>query len=400
MHGNSWRIVAALALMSAVVSGFSSGCLAVLLPHFRGTLELNPTQTASITTTYLMSVVLVAPLSGWLMDRFSPRVVVGGGCVLVIMGFVAAAQTHTFAALLGAYIAVGAGAGAAVTVAVSVIVASLVNVRAGLAMATVKAGATIGGGAIAPLLTTTLISHGGLRSAMVWIAFVIALGSAPVLGLLMRTRAPRRATPATPSPEGSPIRRKEFWRLVLSMACANMGATGFYFSIVLALLDKGFTSEWATRIYAASNLMHLAGLAILGALADRRGAQPALAASLAVSAVGMIVFLFAGTSATGWVAVGVFVILSSVMGVGMQELMPLVLKERYGVSGLGKLYGGAIGLTGVPVAMTPMLTGWLVETTGGYEVAFVCCTLLVLGGCVLLMSLRRPAPSQSGLSLA
>jgi OFA family oxalate/formate antiporter-like MFS transporter len=62
-------------------------------------------------TFFVIAQTLLFPLTGYLVDRFGPRIVVAGCAVLVGAGWIGAGMAHSLAALHLAYAIGGVGAG-------------------------------------------------------------------------------------------------------------------------------------------------------------------------------------------------------------------------------------------------------------------------------------------------
>jgi MFS family permease len=132
-----------------------------------------------------------------------------------------------------------------------------------------------------------------------------------------------------------------------------------------------------------------------GALIDRISTPNmhyALAASFALQCAGVTLFLFNQESMA--VLYAFFVL----YGIGMGAVMPMtpVLRARYfGRKSFGTIAGWSRALT-IPVGVVgPVLAGWIYDTTGSYEIAFVLFAI-TLGMSVVIMGFVRPPKPLEG----
>src|SRR5215471_185386 len=170
--------------------------MAISSPQYVWTLFVPPFQAATgatlpaIQTTFSILIVLqtwLAPLQGWLVDRFGPKFLIAAGAALTGLGFVLAAQATT---TLGVYLTYGLFCGFGTGIVYIGVVGLMVRWfpdRRGFAVGVVAAG--YGFGAI---LTTfpidAMLKSSGHRPTLVTFGILLgALGVCAALGL----RAPR-----------------------------------------------------------------------------------------------------------------------------------------------------------------------------------------------------------------
>ena len=70
-------------------------------------------------------------------------------------------------------------------------------------------------------------------------------------------------------------------------------------------------------------------------------------------------------------------------------IIPLMAAELFGVRVLGRLLGVILTADGVAEATSPMLVGYLRDTTGSYRTGFVVLIAVALAGTVAIACLPR-----------
>src|SRR6266851_1595035 len=95
---------------------------------------------------------LSTPLAGWLLDRIGARIVMIAGAMLTVAGLVLASQSHSFAPMFAAYLALGVAAVGGMFLPAAYVVTNQFTERRGLVMGMVMAGSALGGMAMNPLV--------------------------------------------------------------------------------------------------------------------------------------------------------------------------------------------------------------------------------------------------------
>jgi MFS family permease len=74
---------------------------------------------------------------------------------------------------------------------------------------------------------------------------------------------------------------------------------------------------------------------------------------------------------------------------------PLLVFERYGSAGVGKLYGVATAVFTAGAFVGPASSGYIFDKTGSYRIAFVLALMLICGAIVLVQLFKRTAETGS-----
>ncbi len=294
----------------------------------------------------VLAVGITGPMTGWLLDHFDARAVMGTGAALTGASFILASRATTFTELVVAYVGLGVGLGASSWMPASVVIANWFGERRGTALGLATAGMEFGGMAMAIVAGHIISQHG-------WSAAYFAL-SIPVFVLVVP----------------------------------------FLAIFVAYLTGIGYTLQFATTAFATLAGLAAVGKPAMGVLGDRIGGKNALAIALLLIATSHMLVLGAGRE---WLLI-VYLLVVGLSVASPVALAPLVLAETMGLKRFGTLYGwiqvaAMLGLFG-----GPLIAGELFDLTRSYAVSFEVAALLAVAGAAA--SFLCAAPQASGMVLA
>jgi MFS family permease len=144
-----------------------------------------------------------------------------------------------------------------------------------------------------------------------------------------------------------------------------------------------------------SSIGGIAGTLLAWMIARKLGYRWTLVLLTALNAVALLLFVFAGSA---WV----FYLLSVLVGFAFSATVPVrmgVTPPLFGLKAIGALLGLAALAFSVGAIVGPFLAGYIFDSTGGYDLAFLIFGVLLLIGAVALYFLRAPhAGRQPGRS--
>jgi len=246
------------------------------------------------------------------------------------------------------------------------------------------------GAILGPLLATLLLPLIGGRNLFIvsfipaaiallllWL-FVIDVKTAPSKGALLR--------------DAGSLLKGDFLLLLAALAVFGLGYYDFSFVLVRST-ELGVAAELVPLVYLAINVFHTAVGYPVGALSDKTGREPLLAAGLLIFSAASLAMAYA----TGPLAVVVLVALYGLF-FGTYETLSRAVIPRYAPS---ELRGTAYGLFYITVGLSTLagmtLVGYLWDALGR-AVAFEYSAVMGLAGASLLSALvvrarRSRAPS-------
>jgi MFS family permease len=339
---------------------------------------------------------IVSPISGRVMDRRGPRIVIESGVVLVALGlFIAPFIRSAWHLYLTLGVAVGAGANLMSFTAHSQFLPNWFVRRRALAISIAFAGVGAGAITLLPWLQS-IIEHDGWRAACVTMGLIVLLVLGP-LNLLVR-RSPQsmgllpdgerqEAVGATGKRRSLDVvdaawtlpraaRTARFWWIAVGFFCALFAWYAVQVHQTKYLIEIGFdpiTAAWGLGIVSA---VGIPGQIALGALSDRIGREWVWTigcAGFAICYAALIALEHTPSPTLLWLMVlsqgGLGYALTSVMGPIVVEIFEGPrFGSIFGTITVASIGGGAAG---------PLIAGVLHDATGSYRLAFVasigCC---------------------------
>ncbi len=166
----------------------------------------------------------------------------------------------------------------------------------------------------------------------------------------------------------------------------GLGYYAFAAHVVPYATDVGISATTAALIMTVSSIGATAGTLLAWMIAGKLGYRWTLVLLTALNAVALLLFIFAGSA---WV----FYLLSVLVGFAFSAAVPVrmgVTPPLFGLKAIGTLLGLAALAFSVGAIAGPFLAGYIFDTTGGYDLAFLIFGVLLLIGAVTLCFLRAP----------
>ena len=396
-----WWVVAAFSVMTFTSTGIRHAVGPFLKPIVAD-LGLDRASFSLVIALSLFLYGVFMPLAGMALDRFSVRIVTSVGTVLLVVSLVLTAMVRNvweFAAVYGVLVPLGlAGTGPVIA---SGVVARWFNKRRGTALSVLGSASMTGMSLLVPAVTWLILTT-GWRTTYVVIAAVVLVLMLPLCLLVVRDspesvglQADGAATrPGARPAGGERIRASEavqtlaFWQLASSFFTC-----GFSMSLLAAhgipmLTDHGYPSMFASWTFGILGGSSIGFTVMLGALSDRFGRRPVLAAIYAGR-----VLIFAGffLIRDNPAAIIMVAVLGGITMAGTGSMTSALTADIYGRFSVSSVFGLIFLVHQTGAALGSWLAGALFESTGGYGAAFtVACTLL-LGASIMALKIDKGA---------
>ena len=331
-----------------------------------------------------ITVALVSPLIGLLLDRFPPRRIILPGILVFAVGLATLSRlTPHIVQFYATFFVIGLVANATAQFAYTRTVLTWFTSHRGFALALLLTGSGVGSILIPPL-TEWMIQHHGWRSAFLLLGGIAILGF-PLTAILVRNR-----------PEAAIVRTEHRADMGLTVAAA-LRTTAFwilaFITILSAFSENGLVTNLASiltqhGVLAASAALALSvrgGASIIGRLGvgfaiDRVSPERIQSLVLALAAAGTLILAFAGSA---WAAL----LGAAVLGVGLgseADVGPYLLARYFGRRHFSALYGLTWTAYAIGGATGPLWIGHLYDRGGAYLPRFIVYLALVAFGAVML----------------
>ena len=339
-------------------------------------------------------------IAGVISDRIGARRVVAVGAALLGAALVASNQIRTAAQLYVAFGVIGALGASGFYVPLSATATRWFAARRGLAMGIISSGMGLGI-LVVPPTARALITALGWRAAfaafggLTWIVGGVALRylvNRPEdrglrgYGAELQPAGPRPAPAGGDMTAAAVLRHPAFWGVALVHFGCCAAHSGPIFHMVAHAMDLGVTKMAAASMLGLSGGTSIAGRLSSGVLADRFGARPALVGMLAIQALVLSFYLYAGA------AVSLFVV-ALFFGVAYGGAMPLyalVAREFFGERVVGTTFGGIFFISCIGMGLGAYGGGFLYDHLGTYWSLHLASTLVAAGAVAVAMALRPP----------
>ncbi len=411
--------VALLIFLAVIINYMDRIALSVAARPIVAEFGFSPVQMGYLFSGFLWTyVVCLIPL-GMLVDRTGAKRMVGGGIAVWSAATVATALMGSFGALLACRLVMGASEATTYPACGRVIRDWFPERERGL-VTTLFNGGSSAGPALGAIITAALVSAFSWRTAFVglgvlgfvWLAAWLVWYGSPEdvrwLPAAERTRIlAERGGDTTPAAQASPssighlLAQRSVWGLVVTQACLVYTAYLFLTWLPSFLQSTRALSTMNTGwLTAAPYLVTIVlGLAIarasdqlLSSAGIRAGQRRGFVAAMAVLSL-LILLAPAVGSLPELLVVLTLVLTGSTTGAGLNfTLASDLLRNPRDVSrviAITALGGNLFGL------IAPIITGYVVAGTGGYDWAFRIAALLLLCGALATLTMtRRPIVAQ------
>src|SRR5262245_44135926 len=396
-----WWVVAAFSVTTFMSTGVRHAVGPFLKPIV-GDLGLDRASFSAVIALSLFLYGVFMPLAGMALDRFSVRAVTSAGTVLLVISLVLTALVRSvweFAVVYGVLVPLGlAGTGPVIA---SGVVARWFSKRRGMALSVLGSASMTGMSLLVPSVTwlilttgwrtTYVLIAGGVLVLVLPLCLWIVRDSPESLGLSADGAAPvpgARPGVAERVTVGEALQTLALWQLA-----GSFFTCGFSMSLLSAhgipmLTDHGYSpmfASWALGVLAGSSI----GFTVmLGALSDRLGRRPVLAAIYAGR-----VFIFSGffLIRDNPAAIILLAVLGGVTMAGTGSMTSALTADIYGRFSVSSVFGLIFLVHQTGSAIGSALAGVLFETTGGYGPAFAVACLFLIGASIVALNIDMDA---------
>jgi len=391
-----WVIVGLGGLMGCVAIG-AMFSLAVFLGPISAATGWSRAAVSSAMTLDFLVMGLAGFAWGAASDRVGPRVVVLAGAVILGAGLWLASRATSVAVFqLGFGVLVGIAAGAFFAPVIATVTGWFDTQRA-LAVSLVSAGMGMAPLTMSPL-AAWLVSHYGWRTAMAAIACLAWVLLVPAALLVRRPpltghpAAGASTEPGRPAPRlATALLSVQFIVLGMTFFLCCAAHSGPLFHFVSYAISCGVPLMAAVSIYSVEGLAGLGGRLLLGVAADRLGVKPVLIGGLFVQSLAILFYMFASRQSE-------FYLLGIVFGTAYSGVMPLyavLAREYFDQRIMGAVFGAAIMLSSLGMALGPLVGGWIFDTYHDYRWLYLSSTAVALGAVAVAFAFP-PVPRRQG----
>ena len=336
-------------------------------------------------------------IMGRLTDKVGPRLVITLCCFLSGLGFLLMSQVNSLWQIYVYYgVIIGFGMGG-VFVGLLATVSRWFVKRRGTMMGIVLTGLGASILIVSPV-ATWLISVFDWRYAYVIMGGVVLVMGVVLAQFLRRDPAAMGLQPygqremagqlLASRARGLSLREAlhtwQFWLILPIFAGVGYSVFAFVTHLIAHLTDLGITAAMAANAFALHGGASVIGGLVLGVIADRVGMRQVLAISCILM---MAAFLLLIPCTNLW-AFFVAALIFGLGGGGAGVAEPALVAELFGMKSHGLIFGVVSVAFTLGGAVGPLVTGYIFDITGNYQLAFLVCAATGVLGFILATILR------------
>lgn len=382
LTSTQWRFLILL-LASVAINYIDRGNLSVAAPPLSAELGLSPAQLGILFSSFFWTYALFQVPAGWAVDRFDVSLVYGVGFFVWSLATALTGWVNTFSMLFMLRLLLGIGEAAAFPAYSKIIANHVPETRRGLANAMVDVG-TKAGPAVGTLVGGLLVAEFG------WRALFIGLGLGAMIWLppwiLWAPRDKHRIVIHT---EDAPsimeiLRQRSAWGTFIGLFAGNYA---WYFMLTWLPSYLVHERKFSLEMMAVLGSMPFWGIALssisMGWLSDRliaRGASLNIRKRfIATGLLGCTLITPAALIPDQAVSMALLIVACLIFGCFSSNLWATT-QTLAGPIAAGKWTGLQNCLGNMAGVTAPMVTGFIVQATGMYWMAFATASAVLVVG--------------------
>lgn len=370
-----WVIIATLGVTEMTSWGILYYAFSVIQTPLKAELGWSQsTVTGAFSLALLVSGLTALPIGRWL-DRFGPRLMMTAGSCAGVLLVLAWSRVTTVPAFYFIWLLIGVTTAALFYEPAFTVTANWFIQKRAQALTLLTFGGGLASVVFVPL-TEWLVRHYGWRSALLWLAFILAVVTIPLHALVLRRRPadigalPDGCPPAElPTlskacvPLQSAIRETAFWWLAVAFSCSIFAAISITVYLIPYLTAQGFSTPFAAAALALLGGSQIPGRLVFTPLGNYISRRLLTAVLFAMQVIALLILITMPTQQ----GVLIFAILFGSGAGASSPARAALLAERYGSVHYGSISGVQAMVLTVAKAVAPLGMGALYMMTGNYQ---------------------------------
>ncbi|MFC2042090.1 MFS transporter [Chloroflexota bacterium] len=398
-----WYIVGACLLIAFYTSGvINYGFTAVFEPIAKE-FGWSYAQISLAASVRGLEIGLLAPVMGFLVDRWGPRRLVFGGSIFICAGFLILSRVSSLAMFYGAFALIAMGISTCTQTVLMTAVANWFRRKVGVAIGIAVSGFGLGG-LLVPVVTK-LIDVLQWRMAML----AVGLGMLAVvlpLSLLIRHRPEHYGyqpdgemnslaetkeaqilitNTEVSIPATEAIKTRAFWNIAIGSMCHAFVIGSIVTHIMPYLSSLNVSRSLSSMVALALPVASIGGRISSGWFAAKFGSRQVFAAGFVSMTAGLLLFGYV-TAGMTWLLVPFIVTFGLGWGCGVTTRISM-LRDYFGTVSFGTILGVTSGIMMVGMLTGAPIAGWVFDTWSSYKGAWFGFSALTIAGAVLALTI-------------
>jgi sugar phosphate permease len=321
---------------------------------------------------------LLAPMTGFLVDRFGPRKLAFSGVLIIGFALILLSLTSSLIMFYSAFVLLAVGTSGCASTVLMTAIAHWFRRNVGKAMGLVACGFGAGG-ILIPLIVwfidlyqwrTTLIIFGlGTWALGIPLSFVIR-HTPEQYGYLPDGEIPAEPTSIHGSRDIEKetnfmdiLKSKNFWMIGVAVTIQTMIIHAVITHVMPYLGSIGMSRTSAAFVATSIPLFSIIGRFGFGWLSDTFDKRYVLAGLYCLLSLGTLAFAYVHLK---WLIFPFLLLFPASFG-GALSVRGAIVREYFGRASFGRLFGIIIGITAIGGVIGPSVAGWSFDTLGSYH---------------------------------
>lgn len=392
-----WSVLSGLFLVYMASNGITLHTLPLLYPELIETFGWRASEVTLPATVFFIVGALTSPPAGWLLDRYSSRLIIALGGLLLCGGLLAYGLTQTLWQLVAVYALLGLALSLCGLVSNMVMLTSWFSAGRGRATGILLMASSLGG-ALFPFIIGMGLEQSGWRNTVMLAGIGVGIAILGSAWLLLRDgRLARQSTPAHPpslpgvGSLGSALKERRFYAIIF--------ITGSLWFIIIALTqhqsihlarDIGLPKTLLPAVFSLFFGSSVIGKLGFGLLSDRFDLHKVMAISVLLLALALL--LLAQLSALDRALLYLYAVMAGIGFSGTFTCIQLLVASHYSGTHYGRILAIVVLIDTLCGALGTRVVALLRESQGNYYMALTLMAALALIAAIVVVQIRSDEP--------
>ena len=389
-----WIVLSGLFLVYMASNGVTLHTLPLLYPELMDSFGWQASEVTLPATVFFVIGAITSPPAGWLLDRYSSRVIIAIGSMLLTLGLLAYSATNNLWQLVAVYALLGLALSLCGLVSNMVMLTGWFDSGRGRATGILLMASSLGG-ALFPLAVGSGIEQFGWRQTVLLTG--VGVGSMMLGSAWLLLRDGRRVMPGSPPPgRSSDPEQRVIPRLLTRRFATIVFATGSLWFIIIALTqhqsihlakDVGLARSSLPSVFSLFFGCSVVGKFCFGLLSDRFDLHRVMASAILMLAIALM--MLSQMTADGTTLLYGYAVLAGLGFSGAFTCIQILIAAHYSGPLYGRILATIVLIDTLCGALGTQTIASVREWQGDYTTAFIGMAALAMLSAMMVLNLSR-----------